>query len=167
MDIFSHGLWGGVAVGRKNKKQYLQAVFFGAMPDLFSFGIFWFATILGLHARPDFSSGRPDASLIPDYVNTLYNWTHSLIVFAVVFGFVWLIKKRPQYVMAAWGIHILMDIPTHSLSFFATPFLWPVSDFKVDGINWGNPMIFIPNIILLITAYLSWLYFYKKTKGVS
>lgn len=32
---------------------------------------------------------------------------------------------------------VLIDIPTHSLSYYATRFLWAVSDFCIYGIAWG------------------------------
>jgi hypothetical protein len=36
MDVISHGLWGGVAFGRKNKKYFWWSFGFGIMPDLLS-----------------------------------------------------------------------------------------------------------------------------------
>lgn len=164
MDIISHGLWGGVAFGRKNKFQYLQSFFFGMFPDLFSFGIYWIGVLMGFHTHPEFSAGHPGPDAIPMYVHTLYNLTHSLVIFLSVLAALWIIRKKPFILLLAWGLHILIDIPTHSLEFFATPFLWPLSDFKVDGINWGSPIIFYPNIILLFAAYFTWWIFYKKNK---
>lgn len=155
-----------MAFGRKSKKEFLQAFVFGMVPDLFSFGIFWIATTLGFYARPNFSHAAPDESLIPAYVHTLYNVTHSLFIFAVIFLIVWFFRKRPFLPMLAWGFHILIDIPSHSTEFFATPFLWPFSDFKVNGIQWGSPIIFIPNVALLMIAYSSWFYFQSKSKKV-
>lgn len=157
MDIISHGLYGGVAFGRKSRPSYWLAFFFGIAPDLFSFGLFTVLTFLGLAARPDWSSGQPAEEAIPTYVHALYDGTHSLVVFVVVFGVVWLIRKKPLYEMLGWPLHILVDIPTHSSIFFPTPFLWPVSDFHIDGHPWSDPRIFIPNVILIIGLYL-WFY---------
>lgn len=154
MDIVSHGLYGGVAFGRKNRKDFWWSFFFGIAPDFFSFGIFTIMTFLGLAPHPDWSSGRhPDPSQIPLYVHTLYDLTHSLVIFALVFGLVWIIRRRPWWIMGGWGLHILVDIPTHSSAFFPTPFLFPVSDFHIDGHPWSSPEIFIPNVILLIGLY--------------
>ncbi|EKE16441.1 MAG: hypothetical protein ACD_11C00017G0031 [uncultured bacterium] len=164
MDIISHGLWGGVTFGRKNKRNFFLAFLFGILPDMFSFGILWIANILGLSQRPDWSQGTPAESLIPDYVHYLYNATHSLVVFLAVFALMWLIFKKPFWLMGAWGLHILIDIPSHSLAFFATPFLWPLSNYRFDGISWGNPTIFFPNLILLASAYLFWFIYRKKNK---
>lgn len=168
MDIISHGLWGGVAFGRKNKRNFWTAFAIGMMPDLFSFGILFMSNLLGITQGPQFSKGRPDAAMIPNYVHGLYDATHSLIIFLVVFLVVWAVRKKPQWLLGAWGLHILVDIPSHSKEFFPTPFLWPVSDFTVNGIAWGNPIIFIPNLILLAAAYSAWVIWgMKKRKSVA
>ncbi len=156
MDIISHGLYGGIAFGRKSKISYWKAFFFGIMPDLFSFGIFFAMNILMLASGPDFEKGPPDPSLIPTYVHSLYNVTHSLIVAALVIGGVWLFLKKPMIELFAWPLHILVDIPTHSTAFFPTPFVWPVSSFRIDGVSWGHPYIFFPNVIFLVILYGVW-----------
>lgn len=153
MDVISHGLWGGILVGRKNKKEFLTAFAFGVGPDVLSFGIFTAMTVLGLASGPDWSGGPPDPRLIPQYVHMLYNITHSLLVFLFVFVLVWAFRKRPFLPMLAWAFHILLDIPTHSTDFFATPFLWPISEYRINGIPWGHPYIFFPNLILLVGFY--------------
>ncbi len=165
MDIVSHGMWGGLAFGRAHKKSFWTAFIFGISPDLFSFGIFSIMNVLGLVSGPDWSAGTPDMSSIPSYVHQLYNVTHSLFVFALVFCLVWAIRKKPLYEMLAWPLHILMDIPTHSIKFFATPFLWPFTDYKVDGTSWSHPFIFFPNWILIICFYL-YFFWWKKRKSI-
>ncbi len=155
MDILSHGLWGGAAFGRKRKKDFWWAFFFGVAPDLFSFGIFTVMTVLGLASGPDWGHGPPDESAIPGYVHSLYHVTHSLVVFSVVFALVYLICRKAFLPMLAWPLHILFDIPTHSTRFFPTPFLWPFfDDVRVDGTPWSHPAIFIPNVVLLAIVYL-------------
>lgn len=164
MDIISHGLWGAVAFGRRNRLSFWIAFFFGIAPDLLSFGFYTAGTWVGVFDHPDWSSGQhPDPSAIPIFVHSLYNVTHSLVVFAAVFGLVWLIRKKPFWLMSAWGLHILFDIPTHSDGFFPTPFLWPLSDFRVDGIPWSHPIIFFPNVALLIGLYL-WFFVIRKRR---
>jgi len=163
MDILSHGLWGGITFGRKNRRNYWWAFFFGISPDLFSFGIFMAMRVLGLVSGPDWSSGPPPMEKIPAYVRLLYNPTHSLIVFAAIFFLVWLLLKKPFLPMLAWGLHILFDIPTHSAEFFPTPFLWPLSGLQVDGVPWSHPVIFIPNIVFLAGLY-SWYFLVRRRK---
>ena len=163
MDIISHGLWGGAAFGRKNKRDFFLAFLFGFMPDFFSFGMLFIYRIflrLGASNPPDAILAPPHLP-VPIFVYNLYNITHSLIIFTLVFGIVWFLMKKPFWPILAWGLHILVDIPSHSFDFFPTPFLWPVSDFKINGISWGNPFIFFPNVVLLIIVY-GFLYYKKK-----
>jgi len=39
MDVISHGLWGGIALGRKKRSDFLLAFIISFSPDLFSEGI--------------------------------------------------------------------------------------------------------------------------------
>lgn len=156
MDVFSHALWGGVVAGRKSKKYFWWAFGLGLFPDAASFGILMIARILGLAQGLDFSSGVPDANLVPNFVHVLYNISHSFVTFGVIFLLVWLILKKPFWPLLAWGFHILLDIPSHSFEFFPTPFLWPVSNFMINGISWGENIVFVPNVIFLILLYVVW-----------
>lgn len=163
MDIISHGLWGGIAFGRRNKRQFWWSFFFGIMPDLLSFGILTASVWLGIGIAPDWSGGPPAMSSIPSYVSSLYNVTHSLVVFVVVFLIAWLILKRPPLVMLAWPLHIIVDIFTHTSAFFPTPFLWPIFNVKVSLISWADPRIFIPNVLLLLIVYA--IYYVRSKKA--
>ena len=58
-----------------------------------------------------------------------------------------------------WYSNILLDIPTHTLQFFPTPVFYPLSDFGVDGTRWSDPVILVPNVVLL-----AGLWFYVKRK---
>ena len=160
MDIISHGLYGGAGFYKKGKKIFWLAFFIGMLPDFLSFGIFWLDTFLGFHPRPNWQAGPPAMSSIPEYVGMLYNFTHSLVIFLVVFLIILAIRKKPLWILIPWGIHILIDIPSHSSAFFPTPFLWPLSNFHFEGIGWGNPIIFVPNLIILGIIYT--IIFYRK-----
>ena len=162
MDIVSHGLWGAIGFGRRTRQSFWLAFMVGIAPDLFSFGILTMAAMLGLATQPDFTHGTPPESSIPEYVHDLYNVTHSLVVFLIVFLLVWLVVKQPIWELSAWGLHVLMDIPSHSFAFFPTPFLWPISDWKFNGWQWMSPYIFIPNVALLVLVY-GW-YFITHTR---
>lgn len=58
--------------------------------------------------------------------------------------------------MAAWGLHILLDVPTHARSFYPTPFLWPLSDWTFDGVSWTAPWALALNYTLLALTW-TWL----------
>lgn len=168
MDIVSHGLWGGLAFGRKAKRLFWLSFLFGIAPDLLSFGFYTAGTWVGLFDHPDWTSGRhPSPADIPLFVHMLYQYTHSLVVFVAVFGIVWFFRRRPLWPLAAWGLHVLIDIPTHSSAFFPTPFLFPLSDFTVNGIAWMEPIIFFPNALLLVILYAVWLWRTRRFSGHS
>ncbi len=151
MDILSHGLWGGLAFGRRNKRNFWLSFLFGISPDLFSFGIFTAASVFSGNF-----GGRPELGDIPSYVFSLYNFTHSFIAFAVVFAIVWAILKRPLWAMLAWPLHITLDIFTHSTEFFPTPFLWPLLPYSFNGTEWSTPSIFFTNWALIIASFILW-----------
>ncbi len=164
MDIVSHGLWGGAAFGRSNRRDFWLSFAFGIAPDLISFGVFMVMAVLGLVSGINLGVRPPVDSEIPSYVHTLYALTHSLVVFAVAYLAVYLVRRRHLYPMFAWLLHILVDIPTHATDFFPTPFLWPLTDsVKVDGIPWAHPIIFIPNVILLALTYF-WFFYLKPRR---
>ncbi|MGQ0812296.1 MAG: metal-dependent hydrolase [Nitrospiraceae bacterium] len=123
------------------------------------------AAMLGLAEQPDFSHGSPPESSIPQYVHHLYNVTHSLVVFLILFLLVWALVKWPVWELSAWGLHVLMDIPLHSFAFFPTPFLWPLSDWKFNGRQWMTPSIVIPNATLLILLYAWYCAQLKRRRG--
>ncbi len=162
MDILSHGLWGGIIWGRKNRKSFWLSFLFGISPDLFSFGIFTFARVLQMEGG---GFGKPELASIPNYVHTLYDITHSYIVFSVVFLLVWAILKRPLWEMTAWAFHIFLDMFTHSARFFPTPIVWPFSDTSIDGVPWSEPQIFFTNVFFLVLIY--GVFWYRKFRHKS
>lgn len=158
MDFVSHALWGGVSFGRQNRRLFLLAAGISILPDILTEGLFFILGILGIGGMPGWERGHPNITDYPVFAQALYNATHSFVVFALVLALVWIVSRRIIWVLAAWGLHILIDIPTHSLALFPTPFLWPISDFRFDGIGWDNPVIFIIDGSFLIVAYSLWLY---------
>ncbi len=158
MDFVSHALWGGVSFGRKNKRLFLLAAGISILPDVLTEGLFFVLYLMGIGGMPGWEHGHPNITDYPMFAQNLYNITHSLVIFALVFALIWIAAKRPVWMVAAWGLHILIDIPTHSLALFPTPFLWPITNFKVNGIGWDSPIIMGVDIVLLIAAYACWLY---------
>jgi hypothetical protein len=51
------------------------------------------------------------------FVCQLYHCSHSLLMFAEVFGLVWPLKRRPMLELLGRALHILIDIPTHERIF--------------------------------------------------
>ena len=156
MDTLSHGLWGKGIFGYRGKPYW--SVFFGVLPDIFSFGIYFLVTIF--FNPSNFKLGKPELDMIPNYVFYLYDFTHSLIIafffICIVYFF---INKNFAFAMLAWPLHIMLDFPFHTADYFPTPILWPIIDVNFNGISWSKPYIWISNIAGIIILYL---YRYKK-----
>lgn len=167
MDILSHGLYGGIAFGRKTRRNYITAFLFGISPDLLAFGPFFISAFLGFTPMPFGRIEPPSSNFIPQYVHSIYSVTHSLIIYVVFFAVLWFLgKKSFAKLTFGWPLHILVDMPLHSSDFFPTLFLWPFSNWYIDGIPWSNPYIFFPNVIFLIALYIYW-YFQNKEKDIN
>jgi len=156
MDIFAHLLWSYIAF-HKTRQKFL-AVLFGILPDILSFGPFF---LMNFFSESQVF-GKPDLLSIPNYVFLSYNLTHSLIIALIVILFVFVITKKIYYFLLAWPLHIFIDIFTHTKEFFPTPFLYPISDFKIGFISWANPIFMLINYILIFSCliYIIW----KKRK---
>ncbi|MCW5978953.1 MAG: hypothetical protein KIT09_12810 [Bryobacteraceae bacterium] len=156
MDVFAHALWAGAAARGANLKlrsrvRPLWAAFWGVFPDVFAFTwpiavSIWQQVV----ERKPPGQARTNLALAWD----LYQVSHSLVIFALVFGLAWLVARRPVLELLGWPLHILIDIPTHTERFFPTPFLWPLSTFRASGISWGNRWFMITNYSALAAAYL-------------
>lgn len=169
MDIISHGLWGGAGFLRRSKKSFWTAFSFGFLPDLLAFGWFSFTVLSRIEdeydlGNVDFTKFEPPThNFVPQYVFEIYNYTHSLFIFAAIFILAWIIFKKPILEMSAWGLHILMDIPTHTNAFFPTPFLFPFSSYSYSGISWASIPFMIVNWSALLLLY-GFLFYYRRKK---
>lgn len=160
MDTLAHGLWTNVMYRRQRAVDRWWAIFFGVVPDLLSFGPFFVTRIL----HNSLSRGRPSIASIPAYVSIIYNYTHSAVIWLVVFGLVVLWRRgRVWWPLVAWLVHILIDIGTHTYEFFPTPFLFPLSPWKANVINWADPTFMFANYSLLALVYL--VDIYRKRQG--
>jgi len=171
MDIFAHTLWanalarGANKISEKKKKplkiNLFWAGFFGVFPDLFAFSIPFVIRFYNsiFHGAQFFD--RTGGGF--DIAHYLYNYSHSLVIWAVVFLIVWAIYKRPRYELFGWALHILIDIPSHVIGFFPTPFLFPISDYRFPyGIQWSNQWYMIINYTALLFVWVS--IFWNKHK---
>lgn len=160
MDYFSHGLWSYILFHRVKKVYY--AILFGLLPDTLSWAIYLFYKLFA-----EKSYGRPVVSQIPQWVFTLYNISHSLIVSAFVILLISIfLRKVPLYIFA-WPAAIIMDVFTHTRHFLPTPFLWPLSNWKFPGIRWGNLIFIIINytVIIISLLYIKYINNRNKTKS--
>ncbi len=167
MDILAHTLWTTAAARKANavalkkgkpfKLNLIWTAFWGIFPDLFAFSIpfviaFW--NIITGAKTLQFFSTRNQVVAGLNLSHNLYQYSHSLIIFVVIFLIVWAIKKRPPWVLLGWVFHILIDIPSHSIAFFPTPFLFPISSYRFPyGIAWSNMWFMILNYSALLIVW--------------
>lgn len=168
MDIFAHGLWTNLAYTKKYKtdiQSRLWAVFFGVMPDLISFTP---ATIYSLlfHPKFDMAAALYSQNGVFTWARESYNYTHSLVTFALAVVIVLIIRKGKMYwPLLGWALHIFIDIFTHP-DFYSTPFLYPLSNFKNHyGISWANPYFMAVNYGSLAVLYILWFTLWRKKKA--
>ncbi len=172
MDVLAHMLWanyGSQAANKKLKKKEKKTInlfwvtFWGVFPDLFAFGITFLILV------PTILSGDFHGKVLMSHMSlpaNLYQYSHSLVIWSVVFLITWLISKRPRFELFGWALHILIDIPSHAASFYPTPFLFPISNYRfLHGVSWANTTYMIINYSLLLasTSYLLYIKYKKKS----
>jgi len=166
MDVISHGLWTAVAAKKSRQLRPHLSVgwtaFWGIFPDLFSFAIpavvrlWWYATGTTHTLLPQANSPQHF-----QFVWQLYHCSHSLLVFAAIFGIVWAVRGKPSFELCGWLLHILIDVVTHQ-GIFAIRFLWPVSSWSVKGIRWENPWFLGVNYAALL-GILGWMWWRSRS----
>lgn len=77
----------------------------------------------------------------PRWMYTPHYIFHSIPVLLIATVIASMIQKRKPLWALAWGLHILVDIPTHSRKNWAPQFLWPFSWACVDGFSWPEILV--------------------------
>jgi hypothetical protein len=144
MDTFSHALWGYGLFGYK--RHAWLAIFFGAMPDLISFGAFMAINIVS----GTWHMGPPAITTLPSWLFLNYSLGHSFVICLPIIGLISLWRRDIAFAMLAWPFHIVLDFPFHSFKYFPTPIFWPISEFRIDGIPWSHWYIWLPNVAGLV-----------------
>ena len=166
MDVLAHTLWTNAGArgvnalrDKKGKPRVLHVgwtAFWGVLPDFFAFTV---PFVIGLWRvisdHLPFEEIRNSMHVGGfDLAAYLYQYSHSLVVFAIVFLLVWLVSRRPRWELLGWALHILIDIPSHAIGFYATPFLFPISDYRFPyGVSWGNTYFMIINYSALLLVW--------------
>ena len=167
MDIMAHSLWTLVLLPGPPS---IAKVAFGIAPD-----VAVFATSLTVQAvkgkmQPRFKTRGEMMEWYNKkenrWVINLYKWTHSLLIWSIILIPIFVyyhfyLNQTPWFLLAA-PLHILMDIPTHTNNSFPVQFLTPLSTFKVNGMHWSKPLVFIGNYVLIIIVIYFRVFVLKK-----
>ena len=167
MDIMAHSLWSLVLLPGPPS---VAKVIFGIAPD-----VTVFATSLTIQAfkgkmQPSFKTRQEMMEWYNKkenrWVINLYKWTHSLIIWTAilipVFAYYYFYLNQIPWFLLAAPLHIFMDIPTHNNNSFPVQFLTPLSTFKVNGMHWSKPIVFIGNYVLIIMFIYIRIFVLKK-----
>jgi len=123
----------------------------------------FYQTILG-NVQATFLTDVFHTYKFSDYAIISYNYTHSIFVWLLVTLLIWAVIKKFPWVLLAWGLHITIDVFSHTFDFFSTPFLFPFSNFEISIIAWSHPVFMLINYSLLLILYLVVLPKFKKKK---
>jgi len=159
MDIIAHGLWAaaGATAARKSANARIRVgwtVWWAMFPDLLAFGPpvaigLWLLLTGGANVQSLRRGHLPHVN----FAVPLYPLGHSLVVFLLVFGVASLLAHRVVLELLGWLSRILIDIPTHSFRYYATRFLWPLSDCRFNGIPWWTPWFWCSTYVALAVVY--------------
>ncbi|HEY1015111.1 MAG TPA: hypothetical protein VGE07_20570 [Herpetosiphonaceae bacterium] len=160
MDTLSHALWGYALTRWRGPKTARWGAALGAAPDVLYSGAALVRRVIqgrwddigaGSQAGIWRRDGPPlPQPLVEDYFD-FYRYTHSFVILALLAGIIWLLRKKPPWALAAWGLHIAMDIPSHER--YLTPMFFPLSDWTVEGVSWSTPPMLAANFGGLAIAY--------------
>jgi len=166
LDTIAHGLWaavGALALGHRfevTRSQVALAVALGVAPDIAQAVPVagWALT----QPEPiatfiDFAIATPGREVVmPDAVSAvshhLHCALHSVFFAGIATLAAWRLRRTLLVPLAGWWLHIALDIPTHSASFYAVPFLYPFSDRTFDGIAWTTPWVIVANYLALAVS---------------
>ncbi|MDE2018860.1 MAG: hypothetical protein KGJ13_00765 [Patescibacteria group bacterium] len=162
MDIFAHALYTNAIYKSAQKRkrtwrEIVEIVFWGDFPDLVTFaifGVYWyFKNSLVYVPGSEY--------LVPPYLEFLLPTLYSIPLFLLIFSVLWLIRGKPYWPVGGWGIHIVIDVFTHS-GFYPPQFLWPFSDYHFSGIAWDTPWFWFVTYTLLVIVYSYWYFEIRK-----
>ena len=144
-DTFSHFLHGYFIYG-------IEGGLYSILPDLLSFGRLFLKNLPNKltaikEGKVKDILKKPDINLLDETDYLLYNLFHSLIVWFFISYFIK--KKKFNAVFLA----IIIDIFLHDKSYLPTPFLYPISNFKFDGIPWNSKRGWIISLSITFIIY--------------
>lgn len=83
--------------------------------------------------------------------------THHAIVLGVITLIVCACRRQLWIPLLGWWSHGLIDVFTHSVDYYPSPVLWPITRQGLDGIAWNTPWFMGLNYAaLLVTCLCLW-----------
>ena len=141
MDVLAHALWTNLLFAEAPLPVRATAIALSVLPDLIPFtptAVSQFVKRKRGSADEKRQHQRPEDMVFSRWAYRAYDVTHSLFVWSAAFAVCYWIMQSVPWALFGWLGHILVDIPTHTRAFFGTPIFWPFSNYKYDGISWGE-----------------------------
>ena len=163
MDILAHTLWAGAgmaALARRGPiapRTIAAGMALAALPDLlhllpvvgwWSFGDGTAAAVLA-HAFPVPGELPTLPPLVAAWSYHLHCAMHSALVAGAVTLLLWAVTRSMWLPLLGWWSHLVIDVPTHSATFFPTPIFYPLSERGFDGLAWNTPWFMVLNYAAL------------------
>jgi hypothetical protein len=179
MDILAHTLWAGAGVALAGRRWPITprvaalTVALAALPDILHLAplVGWwllgngtFATVRAYAiAVPGVEPGLPPLVMLLSH--HLHCIMHSAIVAGAVTLALWMTPRTPWIPLAGWWSHIVIDVFTHSATFYPVPVLYPITQRGFDGLAWNTPWFLALNYLALGAAILGLVLTRRRDRG--
>ncbi len=172
MDILAHMIWtnyGARPINKKLKEKNKETLKVGwtmawsIFPDILAFGVPAFLAFIEMIFSGNFSiltfmnEHNIFGGTFVSWSPMLYSIGHSIVIWFIVFGLVWLVRGKPFIMLYGWLFHICIDIFSHSITHYPTPFLFPLSNYHFPyGVSWRDTNFIIINysLIVIVGVYI-------------
>ena len=132
-----------------------------ALPDLIhglpliGWWVFGSGTAAELYAYAIAAPGHvpPTPPLVERLSHHLHCMMHSAITTTAAALMLWLVLRTLWIPLLGWWLHVVMDVFTHSATFYPSPVLYPFTQQGFDGIAWNTPWFMLLNYISLAATW--------------
>jgi hypothetical protein len=178
MDILAHALWAGAGVTLAQRRWPVSprtaalTVALAVAPDLpHALPILaWSALGAGTSAAvADYANALPGLEpALPEAVQFLSHHLHcighSAVIAGVITALAWAWRRSLWIPLLGWWSHIVIDVVTHSLDYYPSPVLYPITRQGFDGVAWNAPWFMALNYAALAAIY-AWLFWTRRTRA--
>jgi hypothetical protein len=81
--------------------------------------------------------------------HNLHCTVHSALVAGLVTLLAWRFKPVFLIPLLGWWSHIVIDVFTHSVDYYPSPVLYPITQWGFDGLAWITPWFMVVNYLAL------------------
>ena len=175
MDILAHALGAGIGVTLARRRWTITrrtaVITVGAaiLPDLIhlvpliAWWLFGEGSLATVEACAVAVPGEEPT--LPHLVNLLSHHLHCILHSAIVAGAVtllaWAVTRSLWIPLLGWWSHIVIDVFTHSATFYPVPVLYPITERGFDGLAWNTPWFMVLNSVSLTLTVL-WLFYTRR-----